>query len=70
MLKNDSLDQLHVDMADANMAPTWKYISDFVSREPRETYRPWLWRWDNVIPLLMRAGDLITPDRGAERFML
>ncbi|MGN6461962.1 MAG: 5-aminosalicylate 1,2-dioxygenase [Pseudolabrys sp.] len=67
MLKNDSLDLLHDDLAAAHMAPTWKYVSEFVSREPRTSYRPWLWRWDDIIPLLMRAGDLITPERGAER---
>jgi len=66
-LRNDSLDQLHEDLANANMAPTWKYVSEFVAREPKVSYRPWLWRWDDVIPLLMRAGDLITPERGAER---
>lgn len=67
LLKNDSLEHLHVDLARANMAPTWKYVSEFVAREPRVSYRPWLWRWDDIIPLLMRAGDLITPERGAER---
>jgi gentisate 1,2-dioxygenase len=64
---NDSLELLHADLAQANMAPTWVYVSEFVAASPRVSYRPWLWRWDNVIPLLMRAGDLITPDRGAER---
>lgn len=67
MIKNDTLDNLHADMRRANMAPTWKYISEFVSKEPNVMYRPWLWRWNDVIPLLMRAGDLITPERGAER---
>ncbi len=66
-ISNDSLDLLHADMAAANMAPTWVHVSEFVAREPAVTYRPWLWRWDDVIPLLMRAGDLITPERGAER---
>lgn len=66
-ISNDSLDLLHADMAAAHMAPTWVHVSEFVSREPAVHYRPWLWRWDDVIPLLMRAGDLITPERGAER---
>lgn len=65
--KNDSLDLLHADMAQANMAPTWVHVSEFVAKTPNVSYRPWLWRWDDVIPLLMRAGDLITPERGAER---
>jgi len=62
-----ALEALHSDLSAAHMAPTWKYVSEFVAREPRVSYRPWLWRWDDVIPLLMRAGDLITPERGAER---
>jgi gentisate 1,2-dioxygenase len=66
-LRNDSLELLHRDLAAGHLAPTWKYVSEFVSREPRVSYRPWLWRWDDVLPLLMRAGDLITPERGAER---
>ena len=64
---NTALDALHRDMAAANMAPTWKYVSDFVAKEPRVGFRPWLWRWNDVLPLLMRAGELITPERGAER---
>lgn len=64
---SDPLEELHFDLAAANMAPTWKYVSDFVAVEPRVNYRPWLWRWDDILPLLMRAGDLITPERGAER---
>ena len=60
------LEALHAELAAANMAPTWKYVSEFVSRQPRTSYRPWLWKWHDVIPLLMRAGDLITPERGLE----
>jgi gentisate 1,2-dioxygenase len=66
-VRSDSLHQLHADLAKANLAPTWKYVSEFVAKEPRVSYRPWLWRWNDVVPLLMRAGDLITPERGAER---
>lgn len=65
--RNDSLDALHADMATSDMAPTWVYVSEFVAKQPRVSYRPWLWKWQDVIPLLMRAGDLVTPERGAER---
>lgn len=66
-MPNDSLEKLHADLAAAHVAPTWKYVSEFVAREPRVSYRPWLWRWNDILPLLLRAGDLITPERGAER---
>lgn len=65
--RNDSLESLHADMARANMAPTWVHVSQFVAKQPRVSYRPWLWKWADVIPLLRRAGDLVTPERGAER---
>lgn len=61
------LELLHEEIAHANMTPTWKYVSDFVSKEPRTSYRPWLWKWDDVVPLLIRAAEFITPERGAER---
>ncbi|NYT68212.1 5-aminosalicylate 1,2-dioxygenase [Pusillimonas noertemannii] len=63
----DALETLHQELEAAYMAPTWKYISSFISKTPKVNYRPWLWKWDDVIPLLMRAGQLITPERGAER---
>ncbi len=67
MSQTDSLDQLHRDMEAHNLAPTWKYVGDMVTVEPAVSYGPFLWKWDTVIEHVMRAGDLITPDRGAER---
>ena len=61
------LEQLHDDMEKACLVPTWKYVSEFVSVKPKVTYRPYLWRWGEVLTYLRRAGDLITPERGAER---
>ena len=63
----DTLERLHADMELARLVPTWKYVADFVSREPLVSYRPWLWKWDAVLHHLLRAGELITPERGAER---
>jgi gentisate 1,2-dioxygenase len=61
------LEVLHEDMRRANMAPTWKYVSEFVAKSPRVSYRPFIWKWGDIEPLIMRSGDLITPERGAER---
>ena len=63
----DTLDRLHEDMESARLVPTWKYVSEFVPAKPRVTYRPWMWHWDEVMHYLRRAGELITPERGAER---
>ena len=66
-MRADPLDQLHEDMERARLVPTWKYVSEFVSVQPRITGRPYRWRWDDVLQYLHRAGELITPERGAER---
>ena len=66
-IARDPLDKLHDDMEAARLVPTWKYVSEFVAVRPKVTYRPYLWRWGEVLTYLYRAGELITPERGAER---
>src|SRR5262245_8135388 len=41
-----------------------------MSHEPRARVQPFCWRWAAIKPLLMRAGELVTPDRGVERRIL
>ena len=31
---------------------------------------PWLWKWDTVLPLAKRAGEIITIERGGDRRVL
>lgn len=63
----DSIDRLHAEMAEANLAPTWHFAPTFVSRSPKVSYRPFLWKWNDVIGYMKRAAELVTPERGAER---
>src|ERR687887_1353331 len=37
---------------------------------PRSRMLPFLWRWADIEPLLRQAGELMAPDRGAERRIL
>jgi gentisate 1,2-dioxygenase len=62
-----ALEQLHADMAKGNALPTWVYVSKLVTREPVAGYRPYLWKWELFHRFLMRAGELVTPERGSER---
>ncbi|MBI3329177.1 MAG: cupin domain-containing protein [Nitrospinae bacterium] len=41
-----------------------------MSHEPKPRVIPFRWRWADIEPLLMRAGELVTPDRGVERRIL
>lgn len=52
-----------------NTAPLWEALARLVTPEPRPAAVPALWRYDELRPLLMEAGRLITA-REAERRVL
>ncbi len=52
-----------------NAAPLWDVLADIVTPEPKPSVVPVLWRYDELRPLLMEAGELITA-REAERRVL
>jgi gentisate 1,2-dioxygenase len=56
-----AIEQAHLD------AP---WTGPVMSAEPRPRVLPFLWRWTDIGPLLMRSGELVTLDRGAERRVL
>jgi gentisate 1,2-dioxygenase len=41
-----------------------------MTAEPKTRVLPFRWRWRDIEPLLRRAGELVTPDRGVERRIL
>lgn len=59
---------------EANAIPTWEDAEeitgkpfDFTGQPAAPAYDPYLWSWATMKPLLMEAGELLTPERGAER---
>ena len=53
-------EQLYRDMSPLNLTPLWGVLHALVPREPATPCVPALWRYDEVRPFLMRAGDAIT----------
>src|ERR1700736_2768927 len=49
--------------------PLWEYLSELVTPEPRTPCVPAVWRYEEMRPLLMESGGLITA-REAERRVL
>jgi gentisate 1,2-dioxygenase len=56
-----ALDRAHLD------AP---WLGPEMSHAPITQVRPYLWRWRDIEPLILRTGELMTPGRGAERRIL
>ena len=49
------------------LVPLWTEIGDLMPAHPRSKAQPHLWRWDNLLPLAERAGELVPVGRGGER---
>ena len=51
-------------------APLWEVLADLVPVEPRPACVPNLWRYDELRPLLMEAGGLITAKEAERRVLM
>lgn len=57
-------------LAAHDLQPLWKMAARLMPKTPRPVTIPWLWKWDDVLPLAEQAGRLITIERGGERRVL
>ncbi len=49
------------------MVPLWTEIGDLMPASPRPAAQPYVWRWQRLLELARRAGDLVPVGRGGER---
>jgi hypothetical protein len=53
-----------------DLKPLWKIAKQLMPEVPLPTTQAWLWKWEDVLPLAKRAGELITLERGGDRRVL
>ncbi len=53
-----------------NAAPLWNVLGTIVPREPQTRTVPAIWRYDELRPLLMEAGRLITAEEAERRVVI
>jgi gentisate 1,2-dioxygenase len=51
-------------------APLWEVLADIVTVKPKPVGVPALWRYDELRPLLMEAGDVITAQEAERRVLI
>src|SRR6266508_1061289 len=51
-------------------APLWEVLAKLVTPQPQSEYVPALWRYDDIRPLLMDAGRLITAKEAERRVLV
>ena len=57
-------------LAARDLKPLWKIAKQLMPEVPLPTTQAWLWKWDDVLPLAKRAGEIITLERGGDRRVL
>jgi gentisate 1,2-dioxygenase len=57
-------------LATRNMEPLWEVFASRFPPKPRPQMVPALWRYDEMRPLLMEAGSLLTPEEAERRVLV
>src|ERR671912_2605934 len=50
-----------------NLAPLWEVMKGLIPREPKSKSVPFQWRYDEVRPLLLESGSLLTAEEAERR---
>jgi gentisate 1,2-dioxygenase len=58
---------LYAALAEARLRPLWKVPRETMPTSPRPVTKAWHWRRDTVLPLAVRAAELIELDSGVDR---
>lgn len=66
----DARQQLYRDMSPLNLTPLWEVLHALVPPQPRSPCVPALWKYEQVRPFLMRAGEAITAEEAVRRVLI
>ena len=66
----DARERFSAELEQLGMKPLWVIYRDVMTREPRAREVPYLWSWEAVRPLLLRAGELITAEEAERRVLM
>jgi len=62
--------QLYRDMAPHHLTPLWEVLHALVPRQPATPCVPACWKYDEVRPFLMRAGEVISAEEAVRRVLI
>ncbi len=62
--------QLYRDMEPLYLTPLWEVLHGLVPPHPKTPCIPALWKYDEVRPFLMRAGEAITAEEAVRRVLI
>jgi len=66
-VRTPALDELYRGFERELLVPLWTEIGDLMPDSPRPAALPHVWRWQNLLELARRSGELVPVGRGGER---
>ena len=66
----EALKEFYGRLAARNVSPLWEILGDVLTSSPATACVPAIWRFDELRPLLMEAGKLITTEEAERRVLL
>ncbi len=66
----DNLDALYAAAEELSLDALWRIAHKVLHPEPRPAMQAYHWPWSKVRPLMLRAGELVDLEHGAERRVL
>ena len=63
-------EEFYAKIASSSLAPLWEVLKSIQSREPRPPEIATLWRYDEIRPMLMEAGRLISAAEAERRVLI
>jgi gentisate 1,2-dioxygenase len=66
-LVSPELEELYRGFEKEMLVPLWTEISGLMPQHPQSKAQPHLWRWNDILPLAERSGELVPVGRGGER---
>ncbi len=57
-------------ISNANCAPLWEVLHGLITATPNTPCLPYLWKWDQVYPWILEAGQLITAKEAERRVLV
>ena len=52
------------------LAPLWEVLKGLVPREPKSRAVPYQWKYDEIRPLLLELGSLLTAEEAERRALV
>lgn len=61
---------LYKDMQGLHLSPLWESLHTLVPRQPAPDYEAALWRYQDILPLLARSGEVISAEEAVRRVLV